>query len=132
MFNNARTAYEAVGKAGSSSSQLEAEALFKAARVLESCQNSWSDPMRPERLREGLRHNQRLWTLFQVELENMDHPMDPTLRASLLRLARFVDQRTFDLIAVPDPEKLRLLIDINRQVAAGLANQPADHPGSSA
>jgi flagellar biosynthesis activator protein FlaF len=124
MYESPLRAYEEGAKTSSSSRDLESSALFKAARVLEACQNSWQTADRPTRLAEALRHNLRLWTLFQVELAEPDNQLPADLRVNLLRLSSFVDRRTFEIMADPRPEKLQALIDINRQIASGLANKP--------
>jgi len=124
MFANARQAYDSAKKATGSSRELESAALFKAARMLEECKANWDAPDRDARLRLALVHNQRLWTFFQSELARPDHEMSAELRVDLLRLSAFIDRRSFDLLAHPDPDKLQALVDINRQIASGLASTP--------
>lgn len=124
MFSTPTQAYAEAGKSQASSRLLEADALWKTARLLEECQRDWSAPDHSSRLREALRMNQRLWTFFQVELTREDHELPKDLRRDLLRLSGFVDRRTFDVMAAPRPEKLTALIDINRHVAAGLSVAP--------
>ena len=121
MFNSARQAYEQGAKTTASSRQLESAALFKCARMLEACQRSWDAPGRAAALDEALRHNMRLWTIFQAELARPEHEMPVDMRVNLLKLSRFVDKRTFELMADPQPEKLQALIDINRNIGAGLS-----------
>ncbi len=121
MFNSARQAYEQGTKTASSSRQLEAAALFKCARMLESCQRDWNAPSRDEALDAALRHNLRLWTLFQAELVQPERVIPADIRINLLRLSRFVDKRTFELMADPNPQKLQALIDINRNIGSGLS-----------
>jgi flagellar protein FlaF len=126
MFNSrAARAYDAGAKATASSRELEAAALYKGARLLEACQQGWDAPDRARRLGEALRYNQKLWTLFQTELVRPDHQMPAGLRINLLRLSGFVDRRIFDVMAGPEPRKLSALIDINRNIAAGLSAEPA-------
>ena len=125
MFTNARQAYEQGAKTAVTNRQLEAAALTKCAQMLESCKRGWNDADRPDRLDEALRHNLRLWTLFQSELARQDHEMPVELRVNLLRLSAFVDKRTFQVMAEPSPDKLQALIDINRNIAAGLSTSPA-------
>jgi len=125
MFGSVQAAYEAGRKTSLSSRELEAAALFKAARILEVCRQEWDAPGSRERLGEALRQNLRLWTFFQAELSRPDHEMPVDLRRDLLRLSAFVDQRTFELMAHPKREKLQALVEINRQIASGLAATPA-------
>jgi flagellar protein FlaF len=121
-------AYEAAGKTTASSRELEAAALFKAARQLEAVRSDWGSPTRKESLNEALKYNQQLWTFFQSELSLPDHEMLTELRVNLLRLSAFVDRRTFEIMAAPEPtpEQLQILIDINRNVAAGLSEKPGN------
>lgn len=121
MFSSARQAYEQGAKTAVTSRQLEAAALFKSARMLEACQQAWEEPGRAASLDAALRHNMRLWTLFQAELARPEHEMPLEMRVNLLNLSRFVDRRTFELMADPRPEQLQALIDINRHIGAGLS-----------
>ena len=125
MFNSPENAYGAATRATESNRELEATALFKAARLLEACREGWESAGHGGRLDHALRYNQRLWTLFQTELARPDHEMVPALRADLLRLSAFVDKRTFEIVAEPRPDKLQALIDINRHVALGLSARPS-------
>jgi flagellar protein FlaF len=125
MFGSPRQAYEQGAKTSTSSRKLEAEALYKCARMLEACQHGWDAPDRPTRLDEALRLNSRLWTIFQVELARADHPGPADLRTNILRLSAFVDKRTLEVRAEAAPEKLQALIDVNRNIAAGLSAGPA-------
>jgi flagellar protein FlaF len=125
MYGNVGQAYETATKATGSSRELEAAALFKAARQLEACQRSWESSDRPAKLKDALQYNQRLWTFFQSELGNPDHGLPVEIRVNLLRISTFVDKRTFEILAGPDAQKLQALIEINRHIAAGLTgSQP--------
>jgi flagellar protein FlaF len=121
MYKGARETYEMGAKATDSGRALEAGALLKAARLLEACRDGWNAPDRAARLDAALRRNQRLWTIFQAELAEPSHELAGELRAKLLQLSGFIDRRTFEIMADPDPRKLQILIDINRHVAAGLS-----------
>lgn len=125
MYGSAKKAYESGAKATTSNRELEATALFKAARQFEACRDTWGEPGHEERLEQALRYNQRLWTLFQDELARPDHPMVPALRRDLLQISVFVDKRTFEILSAPSPEKLQALIDIDRNIASGLAVRAA-------
>lgn len=129
MARSALDAYRSAEKAAVSGRELEATALFKSARQLEAVQRSWDAPDRGARLDDALQYNIRLWTFFQSELAETDHPMPLELRRSLLELSKFVDKRTFEVMAFPDPAKLQVLININRQIAMGLSQKAeADAP----
>lgn len=125
MFNNPAEAYDRAAKVTASNRELEAAALFKAARILEACRFGWNAPDRDQRLEHALRNNQRLWTLFQSELIESNQGLSGDLRLNVLKLSAFVDQRTFEIMAAPNPDKLQALIQINRHVAAGLSGSAA-------
>jgi flagellar protein FlaF len=74
---------------------------------------------------EAVRVNWRLWTILQADLLGQECPLPDDLRGSLLSLARFIDKHTVDIIADPKPEKLDVLISINRELAGGLFTTPS-------
>lgn len=122
MRHDPGNAYEAGAKTAVTNRELEATALFKAARKLEACVQTWGQAGHGAQLDEALRYNLRLWTLFQCELSQPDHEMVPELRRDLLRLSAFVDKCTFEIMAEPSPEKLQPLVDISRNIATGLSS----------
>jgi flagellar protein FlaF len=124
MFTSPRSAYDQGARTAVTNRQLEAAALLKCARMLEDCCQTWEEPDSLQRLEEALRQNMRLWTLFQTELSRQDHEMPMDLRVNLLRLSQFVDRRTMEVMAAPGPQKLQPLIEINRNIAAGLSVTP--------
>src|SRR5262249_50386389 len=63
MRHDPGNAYEAGAKTAVTNRELEATALFKAARKLEACLPRWGDPGHGALLDEALRYNLRLWTL---------------------------------------------------------------------
>ena len=125
MRHDPGNAYEAGAKTAVTNRELEATALFKAARKLEACLQAWGAAGLGPQLDEALRYNLRLWTLFQCELAQPAHDMVPALRQDLLRLSAFVDKCTFEIMAEPEREKLQSLIDINRNIAMGLSAPPS-------
>jgi len=74
---------------------------------------------------EAIRHNQRLWTIFQVALCDPENPLPRDLKVTLLNLSRYIDKVSFRAIAAFTPQLLTSLIDINRIIAAGLNKKPA-------
>lgn len=113
-------AYQEVEKSSLSGRELEASVLTKAAQMLLQVQQNWSAPDRDQQLEEALLFNQRLWSLFQAEVSNPDNPLPEEIKTNILVLSGLVDKRIFDVIAYPDPAKLDLIININRNIAAGL------------
>ncbi len=78
----------------------------------------------PEEMLAAVRVNWRLWTILQAELLDPDCPLPDELRVNVLSLAQFVDKHTIDVIAQLKPNKLDILIAINRELAGGLYAQP--------
>ena len=85
-----------------------------------------------EAMREALRLNWRLWTIFQADLtvaiETQDQPSD--IHINMLTLCQFIDKHTVAALGDPTPERLRVLIDINRNIAAGLRESLAREQGA--
>lgn len=124
MHQAALKAYNSVNKSTMSGRDVEAEVLTKAALKLKECQDNWSGNGQGAILEAALKYNQRVWTIFQAELEKPENPLPHPLKVDLLRLSAFIDKRTFETMAYPAPEKLTILININHHIAAGLRMRP--------
>ena len=124
MSLNPMDAYRKVERETLSGSEVEAAVLVKAANKLQECQNQWDDAEREKKLDESLKFNQLVWSIFQSELSAEDKPLPKELRINLLRLSAFIDGRSLDTMAYPASEKLTILININRNIAAGLREHP--------
>lgn len=126
MRRSGSQTYDRVVSEGSEGRELEASVLLKAARRLQACLDSVGahDAARMPALDEALRYNQRLWTIFQVDLSGPDNPLPLELRRNLLRLSLYVDKCTFQLFGQPDRGKLESLVRINVNIAEGLLTAP--------
>jgi flagellar biosynthesis activator protein FlaF len=71
-----------------------------------------------------LRYNRRLWVILVSAVTSSDNPLPVQVRQNVANLGLFVFNETVELTAQPDLVKLESLIDINRQIAAGLLSQP--------
>lgn len=100
--------------------ELEAAVLNKAAALMEQVVGRWSEDTDHEELDSVLKYNQTLWSVFQAELMDESNPLPSELRQNILSLSTFVDRRTFEVMAYPEPSKLDILIKINRSLADGL------------
>jgi flagellar protein FlaF len=120
MPTNPLDAYQSVERATLSGRELEASVLMRAAQMLQEVRDSWQAPGLEDKLYQVLKHNQRIWTLFQSEWLQEDNPLPTELRENLLSLSAFVDKRTFEILSFPEPSKLEILISINQNLAAGL------------
>jgi len=113
----ASTKYRQPGQQGGSPRETEGRALMEAARRLAALKVNPGDPTA---FADTVRLNWRLWTIFQSELSEPDNAIPQNLRANMLTLCNFVDKRTVEILADPQPRMLDALININRNVAAGL------------
>lgn len=125
--NNPVQAYETASKTTLSGREIEAAVLTKAALKLKDCQRNWDSDDHEVKLDEALKFNQRMWSIFQGELSREDNPLPKNVQRDLAVLSAFVDKRIIEVIAYPSPEKLNIVIDINRNIAAGLRNSPTEN-----
>jgi flagellar biosynthesis activator protein FlaF len=105
---------------------IEAAALTRCALLLSDCRKNWDAPGRDAELSEALRINQIVWSILQSELVKDDNPLPVEIRKDILTLSVFIDNRIIEVMAQPAPEKLKIIIDINLNLAAGLHGSPAD------
>ncbi len=122
---------------------LEAHLLLKAAARLQAIKDDWdkaeadmTELLRDnrklwdgwqsmqQRLSEALLYNRKLWTVFVGSVTDETSQLPKPIRENIANLGLFIFNRTLDIESSPSPEKLNALIDINRNVAAGLRGQP--------
>ncbi len=125
MQSNAVKTYQNVLKETMSGRETEARVLTQGALKLIDCQKNWDAPDRNVRLDEALKYNQRIWSIFQVEVSKADNPLPANIKNNVILLSRFVDRRIFETMAFPTPEKLDIIIRINKNIAAGLRGSPS-------
>jgi flagellar protein FlaF len=114
-------AAKAYGKTANQTAQpreLEANLLLKSAAQLQAIQDDWENSR--SRLSEALTYNRKLWTIFVTSVTEKDSPLPREIRQNMANIGIFVMNQTFAIIAEPAPEKLGALININRQIAAGM------------
>ena len=126
MYSNPLEAYQTVDKTTMSGRETEARVLTQAALKLKDCQDNWQAEDRDDKLDDALKYTQRIWSIFQGELAKPDNPLPRQLKINLLRLSSFIDKRIFETMSYPSPEKLTAVININRNIAAGLRGSPSD------
>ena len=120
MYSSPLQAYETVNKKTMAGREIEVAVLNRAALKLKECQDNWDKDDHDERLNAALEFNQQIWSILQGELAKADNPLPKQIRRNLLALSAYVDKRIFEIMAFPSPEKLNIVIDINRNIAAGL------------
>lgn len=68
----------------------------------------------------AVRLNWKLWTIIQADILDDDSLLSLEIRQNLLNLSNFIDRHTIGIITTPDAAKMPTLIDINKNIAAGL------------
>src|ERR1700731_809194 len=117
-MSHAAQAYARTSQTTAAPREIEAQALLKAARQLQDVQTNWKGP--DKNMHNALLFNRRLWSIFMSAAEANDNPQPLQIRQNIANIAVFVMQQTIEMQMDPDPEKIKSLIDINRNIAAGL------------
>ncbi len=124
MQHQAAKAYQQVGRQTTNPRDLEANLLSKSASNLQRLKDEWETQTRND-LSAALLFNRRLWMVFVSSATRDDSTLPIDLRQNIANLGLFIMKQTLALQAEPVPQKLDVLININRQLAAGLrANAP--------
>lgn len=120
-MSHAAQAYARISQTTAAPREIEAQALLKAARQLQEVQANWNGPDRA--LHGALLFNRRLWSIFLTEAEANENPNSLEIRQGIANIGLFVLTRTIEIQMDPDPAKLKSLIDINCNIAAGLSGR---------
>jgi flagellar protein FlaF len=117
-MHRAAQAYGTVSRQIVSPRELEADLLLKAASRLQAIKDGW-DASKPQ-LDDALLYNRKLWTIFMTSATSAENPLPTAVRQNVANLGVFVLNQTLSIQADPAPERLTSLININRELAAGL------------
>lgn len=123
-YRRAVGAYSRGGRGLIDQRRLEGDVLLQAAQRLDELRRRWSPELYGE-LEPALLHNRKLWTIFAAEMANDNSELPLDLRNNIASLAVFVFKRSLELLAKPAAEPIGALVDINRNIAAGLLSAPA-------
>lgn len=136
MSNNPLNPYgkatDAYGNTAAETDQrsLEGQILLKAAARLEALANRLAagEKVPLEDISEATDYNRKLWTVFASDTMNPDHPLPQEIKNNIATLAVFTFKRTMEILIDTKPEKIKALIEINRNIAAGLMKQVRPPP----
>jgi len=117
-MQNAHDAYSETAKVTRAPRQLEASLLLKAASQLQEVHDNWSEDS--STLESVLHYNRRLWTVFVGAVAEESSPLPAEIRNNVASLGVFIFKHSLEVQEDPAPEKLLALININKEVAAGL------------
>ena len=118
-MSTAAQAYARTAQASTPAREIEAQALLKAAKQLQEVQSNWTGP--DNRMHAALLFNRRLWLIFMSAAESSENPQPLEIRQNIANIGVFVMKQTIDMQVNPEPTKLRSLIEINFNIAAGLS-----------
>lgn len=121
-MHNAAQAYGQLARQTASPRNLEADLLIKAAAKLQAVSDDWMN--RSGELHDALTYNRRLWQLLVTAATRPENPLPQAVKNNIANIALFVFNRTMDVHTEREAAKIAPLININRQIAAGLREQP--------
>ncbi len=97
---------------------LEAHVLLKAAARLQTIRDNWTE--RRGELEDALTNNRKLWTVLVTGATDSANPLNNATKSAIASLAVFIFNHTISLMIDPQPQRLQVLININKEIAAGL------------
>lgn len=124
MQQQGALAYQQVGKQTVNPRELEANLLSKSATNLQLVKDNWDNGATQSDLGAALRFNRRLWTVFMTSVTGPDSQLPQDVRENVANLGIFIAKHMMQLQLEPAAHKLDVLININRQLAAGLRANP--------
>jgi len=121
MSTAAAQAYARVATTTSSPRDIEAQALLMAANKLQAVMNN-ADATYTQ-TSEALMFNRKLWSIFLSEAQRDESPQPLDIRQKIANISVFVLSQTAALQISPQREHFKPLIEINRNIAAGLSGR---------
>jgi flagellar protein FlaF len=121
MSSSAANAYARVATTTASPRDIEAQTLLKAANKLQEAINN-NDPL-SDQTRQALMYNRKLWTIFLSEAMREGNPQPIDVRQKIANIGVFVLSQTAALQLSPQFDHFKPLIEINRNIAAGLSGR---------
>jgi flagellar protein FlaF len=128
MSKDKVAAYQQQQKRNLSPREVEAMAFTKAAVLLEEAKLKTGNI---EEYSKALRFNHLLWTIIQADLTEPENQLPNEIKANVMSLSIFVDKQTTKAMRSSNAADLDVLININRNLAAGLRNTPQAAPAEA-
>ena len=125
MSKDKVAAYAQQQKRNLSPREVEAMAFTKAALMLEDAKKVTQNI---NEYSKALRFNHLLWTIIQADLTDPENQLPPEIKANVMSLSIFVDKQTTKALRSSNATDLDVLININRNLAAGLRTAPGTAP----
>ncbi len=105
--------------------ELEAQLLLRAAAKLQAVKDG--DVTADDGIESAIRYNRRLWLVFADAIGRPENPLPREIKQNVANLAVFVLKHSMSIETSTEPatERLGVLININRKLAAGLRAKAA-------
>ncbi|QUS40984.1 flagellar biosynthesis regulatory protein FlaF [Tardiphaga alba] len=117
------SAYARTAQTTATPRDIEAQALLKAARKLQDVMTNLGHT--DAEFEDALLFNRKLWSIFVGDAMNDSNPESVEIRQNIANIGIFVLTQCAALKLQPDATKLQSMIDINRNIAAGLSGRGA-------
>jgi flagellar protein FlaF len=121
MSSAAAQTYARVANTTASPREVEAKALLMAANKLQAVMTNADATF--EQTSEALMFNRKLWSIFLSEAQRDENPQPLDVRQNIANIGIFVLSHTAALQISPQRDHFKPLIEINRNIAAGLGGR---------
>ena len=121
MSSAAAQAYSRVSHTTASPREIEAQALLMAANKLHTVMTNTEATF--QQMSDALLFNRKLWTIFLSEAHRSENPQPLEVRQNIANIGVFVLSHTAALQISRQRQHLKPLIEINRNIAAGLGGR---------
>lgn len=124
-YKNAIKAYGST-QSETSPRALEGRLLMESAQRIEEVAKRLQaeEPTDYRDIADILEINQKLWVIFSSDMGDPENPLPQEIKNNIASLGFFIFKRTKDMLADPTADGMRALININRNIAAGLLRNP--------
>jgi flagellar protein FlaF len=124
-MQNAAQAYAKTAQATGNPRELEAQLLLRAAAKLQAIKDG--GPGIGADIVSAIRYNRRLWLVFANSIGKPENPLPREIKQNVANLANFIIKHSMNLESdtAHAPKRIGVLININREIAAGLRARAA-------
>jgi flagellar protein FlaF len=133
-YQSAAGAYGATATTDGNQRVLEGKLLLQAATKLEMLARRLAakETVSLEEIGDVIDYNRKLWTVFVGDTMDPEHPLPQEIKSNIANLGIYVFKRSIEFLSDSTADKLTILININRNIAAGLMKQPAGEKAAAA
>jgi flagellar protein FlaF len=124
-MHNAAQAYTKTAQKTGHPRELEAQLLMRAAAKLQAVKDGAANAS--DEVVSAIRYNRRLWLVFASSIGKPENPLPREIKQNVANLANFIINHSMKLESDSKcaPERVGVLININREIAAGLRSNAA-------